>query len=74
MTNSETGSEKRALYDWLGGIHSIATAVEDLIDRIICDPRLNCSQSSLDSACSAAGTENLSRVACTSRSRVRRHL
>ena len=30
-----------SLYDRLGGIYSIATVVEDLIDRIMVDERLN---------------------------------
>jgi hemoglobin len=38
---SETESEKRSLYDRLGGVYSIATVVEDLIDRVMVDPRLN---------------------------------
>jgi hemoglobin len=33
--------DKPSLYDRLGGMHSIATVVEDLIDRIMVDPRLN---------------------------------
>jgi hemoglobin len=38
---SGTESEKRSLYDRLGGVYSIATVVEDLIDRVMVDPRLN---------------------------------
>jgi hemoglobin len=30
-----------SLYDRLGGVYSIATVVEDFIDRIMVDPRLN---------------------------------
>src|SRR5205823_508028 len=30
-----------SLYDRLGGVYSIATAVDDLIDRVMTDPRLN---------------------------------
>ncbi len=30
-----------SLYDRLGGIYSIATVVDDFIDRIMVDPRLN---------------------------------
>ena len=30
-----------SLYDRLGGVYSIATVVEDCIDRIMVDPRLN---------------------------------
>ena len=33
--------EKPALYDRLGGVYSIATVVDDFIDRIMIDPRLN---------------------------------
>ena len=33
--------EKPSLYDRLGGVYSIATVVDDLIDRIMIDPRLN---------------------------------
>ena len=41
MTSSETASTKPSLYDRLGGVYSIATVVEDLIDRVMIDPRLN---------------------------------
>jgi hemoglobin len=30
-----------SLYDRLGGVYHIATVVDDLIDRIMVDPRLN---------------------------------
>ena len=30
-----------SLYDRLGGVHNIATVVDDLIDRVMADPRLN---------------------------------
>jgi hemoglobin len=33
--------EKVSLYDRLGGVYSIATVVDDLIDRVMVDPRLN---------------------------------
>jgi len=33
--------EKPSLYDRLGGVYSIATVVDDLIDRIMVDFRLN---------------------------------
>ena len=33
--------EKPSLYDRLGGVYSIATVVNDFIDRIMIDPRLN---------------------------------
>ena len=41
MTSIETASEKRSLYDRLGGVYSIATVVDDFIDRIMVDPKLN---------------------------------
>ena len=34
-------SEKPSLYDRLGGVYNIATVVDDLIDRVMDDPRLN---------------------------------
>src|SRR5246500_2545310 len=34
-------AEKRSLYERLGGVYSIATVVDDFIDRIMVDPRLN---------------------------------
>src|SRR5258708_17025173 len=33
--------EKSSLYDRLGGVYSIATVVDDLVDRIMVDPRLS---------------------------------
>ena len=33
--------ERPSLYDRLGGVYNIATVVDDLIDRVIVDPRLN---------------------------------
>lgn len=33
--------EKPALYDRLGGVYNIATVVDDLIDRVMVDARLN---------------------------------
>ena len=33
--------EKPSLYERLGGVHSIATVVNDLVDRVMVDPRLN---------------------------------
>jgi hemoglobin len=33
--------ERPALYDRLGGVYNIATVVDDLIDRVMTDPRLN---------------------------------
>ena len=35
------GAQPAALYDRLGGIYSIATVVDDFIDRIMVDDRLN---------------------------------
>jgi len=32
---------KPSLYDRLGGVYSIATVIDDFIDRIMVDPRLN---------------------------------
>jgi hemoglobin len=34
-------AEKPSLYDRLGGVYSIATVVDDFIDRVMTDPRLN---------------------------------
>jgi hemoglobin len=34
-------TDKPSLYDRLGGVYSIATVVDDLIDRVMSDPRLN---------------------------------
>src|ERR1700746_1641941 len=33
--------EKPSLYDRLGGVYSIATVVDDFVDRVMADPRLN---------------------------------
>ena len=33
--------ERPSLYDRLGGVYNIATVVDDLIDRVMLDPRLN---------------------------------
>src|SRR3954447_20591097 len=33
--------DERSLYDRLGGVYSIATVVDDFIDRVMADPRLN---------------------------------
>ena len=33
--------ERPSLYDRLGGIYNIATVVDDFIDRVMSDPRLN---------------------------------
>ena len=34
-------AEKPSLYDRLGGVYNIATVVDNLIDRVMVDPRLN---------------------------------
>ena len=34
-------TQKPSLYERLGGVYSIATVVDDFIDRIMIDPRLN---------------------------------
>src|SRR5205809_5687772 len=39
--HEELPVEKPSLYDRLGGVYNIATVVDDLIDRIMVDPRLN---------------------------------
>ena len=41
MTESQQAHEKPSLYDRLGGVYSIATVVDDFIDRVMIDPRLN---------------------------------
>ena len=33
--------ERPSLYDRLGGVYNIATVIDDLIDRVMTDPRLN---------------------------------
>ncbi len=33
--------DKPSLYDRLGGVYNIATVIDDLIDRVMVDPRLN---------------------------------
>lgn len=38
---SEGTPEQKSLYDRLGGVYAIATVVDDFIDRIMVDPRLN---------------------------------
>jgi hemoglobin len=38
-------AEKLSLYERLGGVYSIATVVDDFIDRIMVDPRLNANPS-----------------------------
>jgi hypothetical protein len=34
-------AEQTSLYDRLGGVYSIATVIDDFINRIMIDPRLN---------------------------------
>src|SRR4051812_28534880 len=34
-------ANKPSLYERLGGVYSIATVIDDLIDRVMSDPRLN---------------------------------
>ena len=41
QTNVPTQPDKPSLYERLGGIYSIACVVDDLIDRIMTDARLN---------------------------------
>jgi hemoglobin len=41
QTQETTELEKPSLYDRLGGVYNIATVVDDLIDRVMHDPRLN---------------------------------
>ena len=36
-----TTQDSPSLYDRLGGVYSIATVIDDFIDRIMVDPRLN---------------------------------
>jgi hemoglobin len=41
MAHSEQAQDLPSLYSRLGGVYSIATVVDDLIDRVMSDPRLN---------------------------------
>jgi truncated hemoglobin YjbI len=41
MTSSEATSQKHSLYERLGGVYNIAVVVDDLIDRVMTDARLN---------------------------------
>ncbi len=43
-------AEKPSLYDRLGGVYNIATVVDDFIDRVIADPRLNANPLQLSGA------------------------
>jgi hemoglobin len=36
-----SNENQASLYDRLGGVYSIATVVDDFIDRVMADPRLN---------------------------------
>src|ERR1044071_2517503 len=39
--NSMSTQNQPSLYERLGGVYSIATVVDELIDRVMADPRLN---------------------------------
>src|ERR671919_574898 len=41
MAESQQAENKPSLYSRLGGVYSIATVVDDFIDRVMVDPRLN---------------------------------
>jgi hemoglobin len=41
MAESQQAESKPSLYSRLGGVYSIATVVDDFIDRVMVDPRLN---------------------------------
>src|SRR3954471_17675862 len=41
QVQDEPSLEKPSLYDRLGGVYNIATVVDDLINRVMVDPRLN---------------------------------
>src|SRR5918996_4889874 len=41
MAESQQAENKPSLYSRLGGVFSIATVVDDFIDRVMVDPRLN---------------------------------
>src|SRR5918912_4528668 len=40
-TNNEATSAQKSLYDRLGGVYAIAAVIDDLIDRVMDNPRLN---------------------------------
>jgi hypothetical protein len=40
-----TTQDSSSLYDRLGSVYSIATVIDDFIDRIMIDPRLNANPS-----------------------------
>ena len=41
VQNNVPAIERPSLYDRLGGVYNIATVIDDLIDRVMVDPRLN---------------------------------
>jgi hemoglobin len=41
QAQEKPSQEKPSLYDRLGGVYNIATVVDDFIDRLMVDPRLN---------------------------------
>ena len=41
MAQSQEAQDQPSLYNRLGGVYSIATVVDDFIDRVMVDPRLN---------------------------------
>jgi hemoglobin len=41
QTHSEETPVQKSLYDRLGGVYAIAAVIDDLIDRVIDNPRLN---------------------------------
>jgi hemoglobin len=41
QTHSEDMSAQKSLYDRLGGVYAIAAVMDDLIDRVMDNPRLN---------------------------------
>jgi hemoglobin len=41
QTHDKPSLEKPSLYERLGGVYNIATVIDDLIDRVMVDPRLN---------------------------------
>ena len=41
MVQATEVQDRPSLYDRLGGVYSIATVVDDFIDRVMGDPRLN---------------------------------
>jgi hemoglobin len=41
MTMENSAAAVPSLYDTLGGVYAIATVIDDLVDRLVDDPRLN---------------------------------